>query len=512
LDSKILQPTGDDAPFIPGFHEDVFISYRHIDNEQGQWVSKLESRLKAEVESILGERVRFWRDRKLTGGDVLDTTLRKTIAASAVFVPILSPPYVAKSSYCLTELEWFVQDAEQSGGLTVGTMSRIVPVVKYPPPDLPIDIKRLNPVRTAFFRLDSQSDTPFTFPADEDLPGFNDFFQTYRKLASDLKKLLVALKAARLSASTVQKKKTIFVAPVASDRKTDRTSIINYLQGKGYTVSGQTQPPESKNDLVDWVSQENALASIAIHLVGRNFGPIPEQEETGKKKSLVWLEFEQVRKSGTRQLLCVPGSADYQGIGAEQREFLAVLDDVGDAQTEIWRNSSEFFNSLPDQLANIETPRKTRDRGVYLICERGDLSHEHLKAIRAFLADAGIPVIQPAFQGDAALLRELETESVTSHDATLIYYGSAPDAWVLIKRRAVLKALDAADPGRLPTRALYLSEPLDDVKSNLYLEYTNKPMPDERSRFGPLWVFGDCARFHPQKLAPLLKILEGVTP
>jgi hypothetical protein len=510
-----MPPNGEQEPFIPGFQEDVFISYRHLDNEQGQWVSKLETRLKAEVEAILGERVRFWRDRKLTGVDVLDSTLRKTISASAVFVPILSPAFVAKSSYCLTELEWFVKDSEQTGGLTTGNMSRIVPVIKYPTPELPPAIVHLNPLRTEFFRLDLQNETAFTFPADEELPGFNDFFQTYRKLASDIKKLLVALKAARAAATPAAKaakQKTIFMAAVASDRKTDRKSIINYLEGKGYAVSGQTDPPTAKSDLIDWVRGETADAAMAIHLVGRNFGLIPEQEEGERRQSLVWLEFGQVRKSGIRQLVCVPDAAEYEGIGADQREFLKVIDDIGDAQTECWRDASEFFNSLPDQLAKLEATRQTRDRGVYLICERGDLSHEHLKAIRGFFADAGIPVIQPAFQGDASVLRELETESVTSHDATVIYYGSAPDAWVLLKRRAVLRALEAADPSRLPARALYLSEPLDDVKSNVYLEYTNKPMPDERGRFGPLWVLGDGAQFDPNKLTPLLKILQGTTP
>jgi len=151
---------------------------------------------------------------------------------------------------------------------------------------------------------------------------------------------------------------------------------------------------------------------------------------------------------------------------------------------------------------------QVRDRGIYIICERTDLSRGQLKDIRVFLEANGFPVVHPAFEGEAALLRDLEAESVAASDATVIYYGSAPDGWVLQKRRAILRILEQQTAAHFPRRAVYLCEPADDIKRNIYLQYSGRPMPDERARFGPLLILGDCAPFQPKNLAPLIDSLR----
>jgi hypothetical protein len=488
-----------DKPFVPGFETDIFVSYGHLDNwEPELWVKKLYLRVKGELEVILGEPVSFWMDPKLRGGDMLDATLKRQISRSAVFLPILSPRYVT-SQYCPQELQWFVDAATESGGLEV---SRIVAVEKYPPPTAPGILSNPNLLRTRFYMKDEVSGRYSTFPAKDNLPGFSDFYETCNKLASDLADVLRAMRAAQAVRAPAHKK-AIFVAAAPPDKKVDRDRLVSFLSGRGYAVSGQTLTPDTRDELMKWVAQEVSAADLSIHLVSGRFGVIPDGED---HKSTIWLEYEEVRKSGKRQLIWVPD--ELGEVFAKQAEFLAALRDAGDEQTEIVSGSfSAFMETIPDELQKLDAKFRTHDRGVYLIFERSDLSREQLKAIRTFLEQKGFPVVNPAFQGDAALLRELEADSIASSDATLIYYGSAPDAWVLLKRRAVLNVLAELAPQNYP-RALYLCEPSDDIKRNMYLEYSGKLMPDERSRFGPLLILGDCSPFRPDSLTPLLNILE----
>ncbi len=487
---------------MPGADIDVFVSYGHVDNAAEQWVTKLHLRLKSEVEGILGESVNFWMDPQLNGGEILDTALKRRVSSSALFLPVLSPRYV-RSSYCCQEVQWFFEAASQGGALCIGDQCRIVPVEKYPPPELPAPLAQLNLVSTRFHVKDIASQLVSTFPADENLPGFVDFYKTYKTLAANLAATLTQLRAARASAKTAESK-TVFVAAVASDKRMERERLVNYLSGKGYAVSGAQAAPETLAEVVAAAEQDLGPAVLAIHLIGKGYGVVPDGEDS---KSAIWLQYEQAKKTGKRQLVWV--SQETEAPTPRQKEFLDVLGEAGDQQTEVFHTCfSEFLDALPEELDKLEQKPKQRDSGIYVICDRGDLGDEHLKALRAFLEQKGFPVVHPAFQGDAGLLRELEEESIAASGATVIYYGSAPDAWVMLKRRTVLKVLQSFKLQQYPARALYLCEPADDIKTNMYLGYAGRAIPEGRGNFGPLLVLGDCTSFQPDKVKPLLDILE----
>ena len=119
---------------IPGFEEDIFISYAHIDNlalDNGLkgWVETLHERLKVRLMQLMGEEVRIWRDRKLQGNDVFEDALVGRIANVGLLVSILSPRYL-KSEWCIREVDEFCRRAAQSGGLQIGDKLRVFKVVK----------------------------------------------------------------------------------------------------------------------------------------------------------------------------------------------------------------------------------------------------------------------------------------------------------------------------------------------------------------------------------------------
>src|SRR5215471_17810261 len=93
---------------VPGFEEDIFVSYGHIDN-QGTlpWVERLCESLRVRLEELLGTSdVRIWRDVKLDGLDRFDEEIHRKISSAALFLAVLSPRYAA-SEWCAREVDAF---------------------------------------------------------------------------------------------------------------------------------------------------------------------------------------------------------------------------------------------------------------------------------------------------------------------------------------------------------------------------------------------------------------------
>ena len=116
------------------FTDDVFISYRHLDNElqdeQGKgWIDNFHDRFESVLGETLGYEPAIWRDPRLPGNAYFADVLEARIRSTAVLISILSPGYL-QSDWCIGELREFCHLAESNGGLLVGERMRIFKVVK----------------------------------------------------------------------------------------------------------------------------------------------------------------------------------------------------------------------------------------------------------------------------------------------------------------------------------------------------------------------------------------------
>ncbi len=110
---------------------DIFISYAHHDDSaHGNWVQQFHNKLADDFRSRTGKKLQIFLDREgLNAGNVLSDRLKGALNESAVFLPILSPAYLA-SPWCRREFLHFI---EQSGeGLIIDGSCRIVPVQLMP--------------------------------------------------------------------------------------------------------------------------------------------------------------------------------------------------------------------------------------------------------------------------------------------------------------------------------------------------------------------------------------------
>jgi TIR domain len=503
-----MTPSPGRQAYVEGFAHDVFISYGHLDNDPGTlWVKKLHHRLQDRLPQILGENVSIWRDEKLEGVDMLWETLRGKVAQSALFLTVLTPRYV-KSEACRKEADWFVECIKRSPSPTIEKMARILRVQKTRYKDEePASLREFETLGFRFYDEDEFTSHFAEYSADKDADpaGFQKFYRKSEDLAQAIAQLLESTRRV-FQRSPARNVKTVFVAYATSDLAQQRQTIVNACLGKGYRVVPDETPPSNRSALEGIVNRSLETCHLAIHGMGSLYGLVPEGET--EQRSIVRLQYEQVRQKGIRQMVWIP--EDLSGVESRQTEFLSSIEITGDARCEFVKKSLwPFIEGALDELAKPEVkPKSDRSKSVFILFEKKDLDKPSWKAIKSYLVDRGYPVFLPAFQGTGGVIRKLEMENIQKTAATLIYYGGATDSWVQLKRGTLLKALAASEAKSKYVRALYLCAPEDDVKRNVYLDPNGQEVPEERG-FSPLLVVGQCKEhFHPEELEPILRVLE----
>jgi hypothetical protein len=501
------------SAYVPGFDEDLFISYGHLDNARGGWINALHEQLEARLNELLGTTdVRIWRDRRLDGADAFEDVLRQKVSKSALLLSVLSPRYVTSAS-CTKEVDWFVEAARTQGGIRVDTKARLIRVLKTPLQGAP-EPPSLREVDTLGFRFYEERGDDFTeFSADPALPGHAEFQQQCEKLAKAINHLLRRMREARRLVERVERPKVIFLAETTKDLKQARESVRQELSDRGHRVLPETTLPTD-----DRIELEQALQAIvpecdvAVHMLGAAYGIVPEHEET---RSVVHLQYAWVRERRSSgdflQLVWIP--EDLAGPEPKQEAFLKRLgaEPPNGVKTELFKTGlASFKEGLLDILAKqarTSEGSQSRSKSIYLLCDQRDLAESQFQEIRQYLLNEGYPIDLPAFEGDPGELREAERTSVTENDATLIYYGNAKDLWIKHKRQALIAAL--AQAGKQSERALFLGGPDSDLKKAVYAVPGGRLR--ERAGIPPLIVLGDCGPFKSEVLRPLLQKLETAT-
>ena len=486
------------SSYVPGFSEDLFISYRHLDNTSG-WVTALHDHLLERLPQILGRRVRIWRDRKLDGADALWEVIEERLDKTALLISVLSPAYMTSQS-CAREVTRFFEGAKATGGIKLDHRVRFVRVLKTPyGKNLePAELTQVETLGYQFFKTDPQDETSFEeFPPDHDA-----YKGEVERLAQGIAKLLNRMREA--SQADTQKAKTAFVASTNPDRKLDREMLINTLRSRGFQVAVLEPPPESEEELTAAISSQAKDWDIAVHIVGGKaglFGP------------LVKLEYEAIRtapvKPCFRQFVWVP--EDLKDIEPRQQQLIdLLLNTVGDEKTEVLHTGrTTLIDSVSDSLRRKPPPHRADSaKSVYLLYTEKDMALEEFKAIRKYLLDHGIPVEEPAFEGEPAVLEKLWKDGISSTDAALIYYGSGQDGWVQNMRVQLRKTLATLNLGEKYLRSVYLSPPPHPFKTSKFLELPTREVR-EPGIGTPLLVLGDCGPFIEDKLQPLLARLDG---
>jgi hypothetical protein len=491
------------------FDLDAFISYAHMDNvgliegHQG-WISNLHRALEVKVGQLLGKQPHIWRDPKLQGNDVFADTLLERLRHVAVLISVLSPCYV-KSEWTRRELVEFWKAAQEQGGVRLHDKARIFKVLKTPvrremhPPELQ------SLLGYEFFQID-----PNTGKIHELDEAFGPkaqiaFWMKLDDLAQDICALLEMLYASGAQDSPVEKilKETIFLAESTIDVKEQRETIRRDLQQHGYVVLPAGGSPLVASEMVASFREDLARCRMSIHLIGKNYGTIPEGSANSIPEIQNELAIDRVNRGNFSRLIWIgPG---LQIEDERQQKFIEHLrmDPRIQAGSDLLETPLEDLRTvIQDRLKQTPGPARNKTASptsqqnptqVYLIYDQRDAGVTSPWADLLF--ERGFEVIRPVFEGDEREVREYHEENLRACDGALVFYGAANELWVRRKLRELQKSVGY---GRIkPIRAVGIS--------------LLAPVTEEKERFRTheAIVISQLGGFAPDPLLPFITQLQS---
>jgi hypothetical protein len=491
------------------FDSDLLISYAHLDDQalsegQSGWIANLHRLLSIRVGQLLGREPRIWRDPALQGNDDFAAAIEGKLLKVATLVTVLSPRYV-QSEWCNREVQEFCRAWESSGRLKVGTRSRVFKVVKTPVP-LERHPRELQPLLGyEFFVVDPQTGRPRELSQLFGPDAERQFLTRLDDLAYDVAKLLEELETAGGEAPPVPAaavKGTLYLAETSSDLREERDAVKRDLVRNGYEVLPDRPLPLVADELAAAVREQLARCSLAVHLIGRGYGVVPENET----RSLVVLQHElAAERSGTglgRLLWIAPGLTvedprqqeflDYLRTSPAVHERAELLEiPLEELKSAVYLKLAPPPAPKPEVGSKVAAGQPTR---IYLIADPRDA--EAAQPLVDSLFDQGFEVVLPLFDGDEEEVRLEHEESLRTCDAVLVYYGESGEPWLRRKLRELQKSAGQGREQPLLARGIYVAAP---------------PSP-QKERFRTLEALvlrEPPAGFQPEALAPYLAAIEN---
>lgn len=271
-------------------------------------------------------------------------------------------------------------------------------------------------------------------------------------MATLLKQFKNRIETAPLSAD-----KTIFyLAETTSDLEAVRETIQRAFE-RDYHILPHEELLRNlpASELEKKVRASLQKARLSVHLLGANYGFIPEDPADGDR-SIIRLQHnvaqERRNDPNFKQLIWIPkGQENVAGIAGKQKAFIKALLEDSEAQkiADILRGDLEALKTRISELMKPPPVSSLKNDGspasVYLICDNCD--RNEAEAVEDFLYDQGCEVLPPLPKAGKARLAEYHNENLRICDALLVYYNRANEGWVLMKKQEFVKL-----PGLRPAK------------------------------------------------------------
>jgi TIR domain len=463
--------------FLPNYEDDIFISYAHNDNQallEGQrgWIDNFHQALEKRLQVHLGAKAKIWRDPRLQGNDYFADALVEQIPRVAILVSVLSPSYI-NSEWCRREMELFCRIACDTGGIRLGNRARIFKVEKINVPlgKLPAELQGMTGY--PFYYMDEKAHRAREL-SPESGPHAIEYWQKIDDVAQDLTSLLEEMKrrgggtdATFTNQPAVPSESTqpiIYLADTSFDLAPHHDRIKRELQERGHIVLPNRPLPLNGPELQEAVREYLKVCKLSIHLIGANYGVIPEAAD----RSVVCLQnelaAERSKDNSFARLIWMP-----EGLEAKeerQQNFIKYLkyDQSAQQGADLLETSIEELKTyIQDKLKPAlkpPTPKTNGDEGplrIYLICDTQD--YDNIASLEDYFYDRGFEVTLPLREGDEAEVREDHKESLLLCDAVVIFHGNASEGWLRTKLRDLQKIAGYGRTKPMLAKGIYVGGP-----------------------------------------------------
>lgn len=472
------------------FTNDIFISYRHLDNAPvsgtSGWIDDFTAKLKTQLAFQLGYNPVIWRDPKLGGSEYFPVVILKELQKSKILISILSPGYMAPNSeWCMRELGEFYRWAEEGIGIRVGEKSRCIKVVKsfLARDEHPDQLQGL--LGYEFYEIDDESGRPQVFSYLPEGDRYARYLKKIEELAFDLGELLKAFDKRQTPQPATDREHTVYLAETTTDRTEYRGSIRNELLSRGFRVLPDQELPDTAAEYGQAVSENLKQSRLSIHLIGEKYGRMLEGDE---ENSIVQIQNElgarlSNEQPGFSRLIWI--APDLVPQGKLQPAFINLLRTSKEAQSGaelLERPFEEFKNRIIEKLSPpkptarvLEFPPSEDLVRIYLMCDK--LDFPSVTEIRDYLYDKNknYEVVLAAREGEGEMQAQViqyHKDNLLECDATLVYYGHGNEFWLHSKlsdlrkvrawgrERPLLKGIYRAAPETQQKREFRIREAL----------------------------------------------------
>jgi hypothetical protein len=412
--------------YISGYKYDVFISYAHFDNAADThdicWVSRFQTDLKKALRQRLGvEPEIFFDSRNLQAHHEVDSLLTE-VAASAVFVPILSPSYV-KREWTTKEIETFERSPS--------SRNRIVTVELLPVKEYEIPPRFLRLKRTQFWWTESlEEDVPLKLTPKSNADKYDRRLQT---LAHQMEELLRSIHGDRAGGTLVTAEargsdvrpaatasigtlsepnpdnvakvpamsqasasdlsplagKTILLAQVTNDLYDERDQVLAYLQQYGAQVLPEGDYLQGGSDFANAVKADLERAELFVQLLGpyRSNRPADLKDDKGDAVSYAQFQYAAAKRRGLPVLQWRRPDLDVAALTHWDKSLLEAPDVLAMGLQEFVKEVRKFFErALAAAAAKAMAAERKSAPASELLFINSDQSDKELteKLLQAF--------------------------------------------------------------------------------------------------------------------------------
>lgn len=340
--------------FIPGFENDIFISYAHLDNccprhsKTEGWIERFCNYLDLYLAQQFGtKKFQIWWDqRKLDATVLFDDAIADGINKTAVMICLNSPSY-GNSEYCQKELDLFYNKAQQDGsGLKVGDRSRIVHVLLR---NLPFDSwpEELSGTSGVFFYDPKIAGLGWVLNTDTDefQEKMIDLINSIYLLIDDFTKLPSTTVESAETIVTDTEEFKIYIGDIPDSLEDTSDLILAELKKDGYKIiKGNTKSEDIKTFETNTAIAIQG-AQLSVHLLDQFPGPKIDDE------ALQWYrkkEIELALESDIPQFIWIPKGVDMDAI--KNKEYKAFIKGLREVEVSDKKELDFNDNGIEDNL------------------------------------------------------------------------------------------------------------------------------------------------------------------
>ena len=515
--------------FVGGYEADVFISYARLDDKPVMgdpvgWVSQLHTELINQLPVYLGAEAQIWRDQEeIRNNEDFTKKISHQLENSATLIAILSESFVNRE-WCRREVEEFAEHAHKRFGVYIdGDKKRIFSVERMP---VSRDVLPSQLEGTTTYRFFDGA--RILQPTVDDRHRAK-YLACIHDLVYDISRVLKLLAKSTAPgaalASAEPEAPAVYLAQTTSSLDDQAAEIRRDLTERGFRVFPNGDLPQRAARFTEEVTASLAKCTLSIHLVGADYGFVPEGEPS---KSNVWLQHEMaLRRAKSDDFACLVWvTPNGKATDARQQNFLTFLEEDDDAQKhmDLLQNCGleELKAEAHDKLAQLaekrakaaqakqtaaqskQTPAPAAAKSataipqldeppiIYLICDDASRKSPDLVALRKHLLAKGYDPIflEKGEDGGATLQQHIENLNLC--DACLIFYDRNMPEWLAQKLGDLRKYLRGRARPVL-ARAVYHvpSEGEDDIETNAAI------------------VINGAGGFAPAQLAPFVEKIDA---